>query len=175
MVRIFLFTLITCLTCTKPYIFLFLLSRSYLTTKKYLIWMDLMDLNTIGEIWGRKNCISPDEIPVVVVLLDDVLSVAEEIFHFIKDNSNVFISVLDIHLLPFLRIFCQKKYTFPLDSASIYTSSSASQLFSVNHIQVLKWPTSLPDLNPMEILWGMLVREIYASIFILQINLKLQL
>ena len=34
MVCIFLFSLITCIMCTKPYIFLFLLCRSYLVTKK---------------------------------------------------------------------------------------------------------------------------------------------
>ena len=46
--------------------------------------MNLLNLNTIGEVWGRKSIISPEEISMVEVLQYDVLSVAEELFHFLS-------------------------------------------------------------------------------------------
>ena len=46
--------------------------------------MDLNNLNTIGEILGKKNVISPEEISVVEVLWYGVLSVAKELFHFLS-------------------------------------------------------------------------------------------
>ena len=127
----------------------------------------MIGLNIIGEIWGKKSVICPEEILVVDALWYGggafcnwgtlLLSFTSS-----KMNSNDFVSVLNTHLLPFLR-FRRKKYIFQLDNASIYTSSSTSQCFSANHIEVVKWPACLPDLNPMENLYGIRVREIYAN------------
>ena len=81
MVHIFLFSLITSMIHAKPNVFL--LYRSYFATKK-IIWMDLTDINTTGEISGKKNVISPKKFFVVGVLLYGVRSVAKDVFHFLS-------------------------------------------------------------------------------------------
>ena len=107
----------------------------------------LDSFNSTGEICGRKNVISPEKISLVELLLYGELSVAEDLFHFIKINSN------KTHIYcHFLKNVVEKKYTFQLDNASIHISSPTSQWFSANHIEVLKWSGCLTDLNPTEIL-----------------------
>lgn len=34
---------------------------------------------------------------------------------------------------------------------------------SANNITALHWPTKSPDLNPIEILWGVLARQVYGG------------
>ena len=80
-----------------------------------------------------------------------------------KMESDDFISVLDTNLFPFIRRFRPKKYTFQLDNASIHTSSATSRWFSEKHIEVLEGPSCSPDFNPMQNLWGILARGIYAN------------
>jgi len=48
------------------------------------------------------------------------------------------------------------------DNASIHTSASTRNFFERKRMRMLGWPARSPDLNPMENLWGIVARKVYA-------------
>lgn len=78
-------------------------------------------------------------------------------------NSNDYITVMETHLLPFIRRYRRKKLIFQQDNAKIHVSTVSKAWFDRNKIELLDHPPCSPDLNPMENLWGYLVRVVYAE------------
>ena len=129
MVRIFLFLLITSIMCTKPYIFLFLLYRSYLSKKKN----NLLEFYEFKHHWrdlrkGKRYFFKRNFGGGIVFVWSAFCSrrILPLSFTSSKMNSNDFVSVLDTHLFSFLKCFRRKKYIFQLDNAIIYISSTTS-------------------------------------------------
>ena len=78
-------------------------------------------------------------------------------------NAPDYQDLLDIHFLPFGETVGDPFLIFQQDNASIRVANSTWEWFLQNGVHVLEWPANSPDLNPMENLWGILCRTVYAD------------
>lgn len=80
-----------------------------------------------------------------------------------KMDSTEYIGVLNSCWVPFRAQYRRKKNVFQQDNASIHTSSATKSWFQNHRVELLWWPACSPDLNPVENIWGIIVRRIYAD------------
>lgn len=78
-------------------------------------------------------------------------------------NALAYQNVLEDNLLLFAEMIAGPFFEFRQDSAPIHTAKTTWQWFLDNGVQVMDWPALSPDLNPMENVWAMLTRAVYAG------------
>ncbi len=81
---------------------------------------------------------------------------------FLKTNINapVYQYILEHFMLPSAdQLFKDADFIFQQDLAPAHTAKSTKSWLNDHGVDVLDWPANLPDLNPIEILWGIVKRK----------------
>ena len=80
-----------------------------------------------------------------------------------KMNSEGYQKVLEEYLLPVASTISDRGWIFQQDNAPIHVSESTKTWIQRKKMRVSDWTACSPDFNPIENLWGIIARRVYAN------------
>lgn len=78
-------------------------------------------------------------------------------------NSTTYIELLEDALIEYGDEIAGPDWIFQHDNASIHASRATKSFLDERQIEVLDHPAVSPDMNPIENLWGIIARKVYAN------------
>ena len=71
--------------------------------------------------------------------------------------------MLEERLLPFINRYHPEGAIYQQDGAAPHKANRTLQFLSDSNVDVMQWPALSPDSNPIDNVWGALVREVYKN------------